>query len=61
MFKEWVRDDHLTLTRNPNYWGKNVAYPETITFRPIPEGTSVPGRAPAAAPGAGQEPSARRT
>ena len=37
VFKEWVRDDHLTLTRNPNYWGKNVAYPETITFRPIPD------------------------
>ena len=37
VFKEWVRDDHLTLTRNPNYWRKDVAYPETITFRPIPD------------------------
>lgn len=36
-FKEWVRDDHLTVTRNPNYWRKDVAYPETITFRPIPD------------------------
>ncbi len=37
IFKEWVRDDHLTLTRNPNYWRKNTAYPDTITFRPIPD------------------------
>ena len=37
VFKEWVRDDHLTVTRNPNYWRKDVAYPDTITFRPIPD------------------------
>lgn len=36
LFKEWVRDDHLTVTRNPNYWRKGVAYPATITFRVIP-------------------------
>ena len=35
VFKEWRRDDHLTVTRNPNYWRKDVAYPDTITFRPI--------------------------
>ncbi|MEO6629175.1 MAG: ABC transporter substrate-binding protein [Aquihabitans sp.] len=37
VFKEWVRDDHLTVTRNPNYWRKDAAYPDTITFRPIPD------------------------
>lgn len=37
VFKEWTRDDHLTVTRNPNYWRKDVAYPDTITFRPIPD------------------------
>ncbi len=37
IFKEWVRDDHLTVTKNPNYWRKDVAFPDTITFRPIPD------------------------
>lgn len=37
VFEEWVRDDHLTVTRNPTYWRKDVAYPDTITFRPIPD------------------------
>ncbi len=37
IFKEWVRDDHFTLTKNPNYWRKGVAYPDTITFRVIPD------------------------
>lgn len=37
IFKEWVRDDHFTVTKNPKYWRKDVAYPETITFRVIPD------------------------
>lgn len=36
VFKEWTRDDHLTVTRNPKYWRKDVAYPDQITFRVIP-------------------------
>lgn len=34
--KEWVKDDHLTMVRNENYWGKpsNI---ETVTWRPVPE------------------------
>ena len=36
-FKEWVRDDHLTVTRNPNYWRKGTSYPSQITFRVIPD------------------------
>ncbi|MGH2533266.1 MAG: ABC transporter substrate-binding protein [Thermomicrobiales bacterium] len=35
-FVEWVRDDHLTLGRNDDYWGGPIAF-ETVTFRPIPE------------------------
>jgi ABC-type transport system substrate-binding protein len=37
VFKQWVRDDHLTVTKNPNYWQKNVAFPDTITFKVIPD------------------------
>lgn len=37
VFKEWVRDDHLTVTKNPSYWRKGVAYPDQITFRVIPD------------------------
>ena len=36
-FKEWVRDDHLTVTKNPNYWRKGTSYPSQITFRVIPD------------------------
>jgi len=36
VFKEWVRDDHFTVTKNPKYWRKDVAYPNQITFRVIP-------------------------
>lgn len=44
MFKEWVRGDHLTLVKNPDYnWAGAVfmhtgpAYLDEITFRFIPE------------------------
>jgi peptide/nickel transport system substrate-binding protein len=41
LLKEWVRDDHLTVTANPHYWGPRPQI-STITFRPIPEtGTRV--------------------
>ncbi|MCU1452815.1 MAG: hypothetical protein JWN46_961 [Acidimicrobiales bacterium] len=40
VFKEWQRDDHLTVTRNPNYWRKDAAYPDQITFRVIPDDQS---------------------
>jgi len=34
MFVEWKRDDHLTLKKNPSYWGK-PAYLDQITYKPI--------------------------
>ncbi|MDQ6696559.1 MAG: ABC transporter substrate-binding protein [Actinomycetota bacterium] len=37
VFKEWVRDDHLTVTKNPKYWRKGVTFPAQITFRVIPD------------------------
>jgi peptide/nickel transport system substrate-binding protein len=42
MVKEWVRGDHLTLDRNPNYWengqdGKPLPYLDGLEFRQVPE------------------------
>lgn len=36
VFKEHVRDDHITLVANPNYWGGTPKYGEVI-FRIIPD------------------------
>lgn len=35
-FKEYVKGSHLTLAKNPNYWGKKPYY-DTVTFRIVPE------------------------
>ena len=35
---EWVRDDHITLARNDQYWLKKP-HLEKVILRPIPEGT----------------------
>lgn len=39
IIKEWVRDDHLTLERNPYYWraDEGLPYYDEIEFRPIIE------------------------
>lgn len=38
-FVEWVRDDHITLEVNPDYWGTPPSI-KTVTFRPVPELTA---------------------
>jgi peptide/nickel transport system substrate-binding protein len=40
VFKEWVKGDHITLTRNPDYWNKPLPYADQVTFRPIPNDDS---------------------
>ncbi len=35
--KEWVVGDHLTVTKNAEYWGKNQAKLDEIEFRPVPD------------------------
>ncbi len=35
-FVEWVRDDHVTLEANPEYWGGAPSI-KTVVIRPIPE------------------------
>jgi peptide/nickel transport system substrate-binding protein len=39
-FQEWVPNDHLTVTKNENYWqtdkdGNKLPYLDQITFRPV--------------------------
>ena len=36
IFKEWVHGDHLTVTRNPDYWGRKP-YFDQVTFRVVPD------------------------
>lgn len=37
-FENWSAGSHITLVRNPDYWGQ-VAAVDKVTFRSIPEGT----------------------
>lgn len=42
-FVEWVKDDHFTLERNPDYWAgspKGSPFAERVTFRPVPEAST---------------------
>lgn len=42
-FGEWVKDDHITLQANPDYWDgsfKGKPKVETVIFRPIPEAST---------------------
>jgi ABC-type transport system substrate-binding protein len=34
-FKQWVRDDHLTVVKNPNYWRKGLPLLDQITYKVI--------------------------
>lgn len=41
--QEWKVNDHLTATKNPDYWqkdadGTQLPYLDSITYRPIPDG-----------------------
>ena len=38
VFAEWIKDDHLLLKRNENYWNKQGGpYLDQIRYRPIPD------------------------
>jgi peptide/nickel transport system substrate-binding protein len=39
VMKEWVRDDRMTLTRNPNYWNAPMPYLDELVYRVIIDGT----------------------
>lgn len=36
IFKEWVKGDHITLVRNPNYWNGTVSI-DQIVFKVVPD------------------------
>lgn len=36
MFKEWVSGDHITMVKNPNYWGDKPKI-DTLVFKFVPE------------------------
>jgi peptide/nickel transport system substrate-binding protein len=45
MVQEWVRNDHLTLNKNPTYWqmgsdGKPLPYLEQLLFKQVPESST---------------------
>ncbi len=35
MFKEWIHGDHITLVKNPAYWGRQPFF-DVVTFRVVP-------------------------
>lgn len=37
VLKEWLKGDHITLTRNPAYWRTGLPHLETITYRVLPD------------------------
>jgi peptide/nickel transport system substrate-binding protein len=39
-FKEWKRNDHITLVKNENYWKKGLPKLDQVIFRAIPENSA---------------------
>jgi ABC-type transport system substrate-binding protein len=37
MVKEWVKGDHLTLVRNPNYWNPPQPYLDSVRYKVVPD------------------------
>ena len=37
VLKEWVAGDHITVVRNPNYWGATKPRLDQITFKVVPD------------------------
>jgi peptide/nickel transport system substrate-binding protein len=39
MFKEWIQGDHITLVKNPDYWGDKAAI-DGVIFKVIPDNSA---------------------
>jgi peptide/nickel transport system substrate-binding protein len=37
VLKDWIRDNRMVLTKNPNYWRQGEPYLDSIEFRPLPD------------------------
>jgi peptide/nickel transport system substrate-binding protein len=37
VFEEWIKEDRIVMTANPNYWREGMPKLERLIFRPIPE------------------------
>lgn len=37
MFKEWVKGDHMTVVKNPNYWQPGLPSLDSVTWRVMPD------------------------
>jgi peptide/nickel transport system substrate-binding protein len=40
MLQEWVRGDHLTFVRNPNYWRKDQPYLDKVVVKIMPDSSA---------------------
>jgi len=41
VFQNWVPNDHFTATKNPHYWRPGLPYLDSITYKPIPDPSSL--------------------
>lgn len=41
VLKEWVRGDHITLSRNPKYWASGQPYLDEVVFKVIPDAAAM--------------------
>lgn len=40
LFHEWLRDDHITLVKNPDYWEPGLPKLDSITYVNVPDATT---------------------
>ncbi|MCA1670602.1 MAG: ABC transporter substrate-binding protein, partial [Thermomicrobia bacterium] len=41
VFKEWIKGDHVTATRNPNFWRSGLPYLNTVSYKGIADTTAI--------------------
>ena len=41
VFKEWIKGDHVAVTRNPNFWRSSLPYLNTVNYKGIADTTVI--------------------
>ena len=41
IFSSWVQNSSFVVKRNPDYWRKGLPYLDQVTFKPIPEASTM--------------------